>query len=83
MSFVSFQYAVFLAVVFGFYWLSPKRMRWMVLLVSGYVFYAFAGIWYVGLLLYVTVCAYFWSVKGKGKRWLDFLAVFFTVLPLI
>ena len=83
MSFVSFQYAVFLATVFGIYWLTPKKVRWIVLLALSYVFYAFAGIWYVGLLLYVTVCAYFWSVKAKGKKWLDFLAVFFTVLPLI
>ncbi len=82
MSFISLQYAIFLAVVFGLYWIVPRTYRWIILLISGYVFYAFAGAEYLLLLLYITGFSYFWSVKGKG-RLSDLLAVLFTILPLL
>jgi len=43
MSFIAPSFFLFLAIVGGAYFLAPKRIRWLILLVSSYVFYWFVG----------------------------------------
>lgn len=43
MSFTSYIFIAFLAVLFLVYYLVPKKAQWGVLLVASYIFYAFAG----------------------------------------
>lgn len=40
MSFTSLRFFLFLALVLGCYTLSPQRLRWVVLLLASYLFYA-------------------------------------------
>lgn len=58
MSFTSLEYWIFLPVVFGAYYICPKRRRWICLLTASFVFYGFAGIQYFLLLAYVTLAAF-------------------------
>ena len=58
MVFNSIQFAIFLPIVFGLYWVTAPRHRWAVLLASSYVFYGFCGVKYLALLLAVTLIAY-------------------------
>ncbi len=43
MSYTSFIYLVFLAVSCLFYYLCPKKARWIILLLSNFIFYISAG----------------------------------------
>ena len=58
MSFTSFEFWIFLPIVFCLYYICPKTRRWMILLAASYVFYGFAGIQYILLLVYITLAAF-------------------------
>ena len=58
MNFNSLQFAVFLPVVFVFYWLVPHRFRWFLLLLASYYFYMSWNAKYVILILFTTVISY-------------------------
>lgn len=58
MLFNSCAFAVFLPIVFAFYWLFPHKYRWIVLLVSSYYFYMSWNARYVLLILGVTIITY-------------------------
>lgn len=58
MSFCSFEYILFLPIVFVFYWLFPKKYRWVVLLISSYYFYMSWNIKYSLLMLFITLVSY-------------------------
>ena len=87
MSFTSLEYWIFLPIVFGAYYLCPKRRRWICLLTASFVFYGFAGIQYVLLLVYVTLAA-FLAARSLEKtdhisRWWMAASVCAVILPLI
>ena len=87
MSFTSLEFCIFLPIVFGLYYLCPKRSRWVVLLAASYVFYGFAGIQYILLLAYVTAAAflaarYLEKAERIGK-WCMLICVCAVILPLI
>jgi len=52
MTFVSATFIAFLLILFLLYYILPKPMQWPLLLIAGYVFYAFAG---PKFLIYVAV----------------------------
>lgn len=54
MSFASYSFLLFLAVLFAVYYCVPKRAQWAVLLAASYVFYSFCG-W--GCVAYLTLSA--------------------------
>jgi len=54
MSFVSFRFLCFLAVLFLLYYLLPRRFQWKILLAGSLLFYAFSGPKYL-LFIAVTV----------------------------
>ncbi|MBO5639603.1 MAG: MBOAT family protein [Oscillospiraceae bacterium] len=87
MSFTSLEFCIFLPIVFGLYYLSPKRSRWVILLAASYVFYGVAGIQYILLLAYVTAAAflaarYLEKAERIGK-WCMLICVCAVILPLI
>ena len=87
MSFTSLEYWIFLPIVFGAYYICPKRRRWICLLTASCVFYGFAGIQYVLLLVYVTLAA-FLAARLLEKtdhisRWWMAAGVCAVILPLI
>ena len=58
MLFNSWQFAVFLPIVFGLYWSLPHRYRWLLILASSYWFYMSWNIKYVVLILFTTTISY-------------------------
>ncbi len=58
MLFTSYGFIAFLAIMFAVYFLVPKRIQWVTLLVGSYVFYAFAGLEYLVFILFTTASAY-------------------------
>ena len=55
MSFVSLEFVIFIVVMFVMFWSIPDNYRWELILLGNYLFYAFAGIQYLLLIIYVTV----------------------------
>ena len=58
MLFNSWQFAIFLPIVFALYWSIPQRFRWIVILISSYWFYMSWNIKYVTLILFTTIISY-------------------------
>lgn len=58
MLFNSFAFAIFLPVVFIFYWALPHRFRWVLMLVASYYFYMSWNIKYIFLILFTTFISY-------------------------
>ena len=58
MLFNSWQFFVFLTVVFALYWISSKNKRWIIILIASYFFYMFEIPQYGILLLIITVVSY-------------------------
>jgi alginate O-acetyltransferase complex protein AlgI len=56
MLFTSWQFLLFLAVLFLAYYLIPKKLQWVLLLIANAFFYAFAG-WYGFIFITVTICS--------------------------
>ena len=58
MLFNSWQYAVFLPLVFALYWALPHKLRWSLLLAASYYFYMSWNVKYVVLILFTTAVSY-------------------------
>jgi len=58
MLFNSFAFAVFLLIVFAFYWLLPHKYRWWLMLLASYYFYMSWNFKYVVLILFTTIISY-------------------------
>lgn len=58
MLFNSFGYALFLPIVFALHWITPRKYRWITLLVTSYYFYASWGVEYVAVILLTTLLSY-------------------------
>ncbi|MBO5883573.1 MAG: MBOAT family protein [Clostridia bacterium] len=66
MSFTSYGFIAFLVLLFGVYFATPCRFRWVTLLLAGYVFYAFSGLENFIFILATTVSSYIASMVMKG-----------------
>lgn len=62
MSFISIEFLLFLAIIVFTYYLIPHRLRWILLLVASYVFYAILSIQFIPLLLASTAFTYFTGI---------------------
>ena len=83
MSFVSWQYAFFLAAMVGLYWQLPWRGRIVLLLAGSYVFYGTWDARFLALLLASTTIDFFCGLAMVRER-PGTLKVFFTAsLPAI
>lgn len=58
MLFNSLSFAVFLPIVFCLYWLVPGKFRWSVLLASGWFFYMYWDVRFIGLIVLITLISY-------------------------
>lgn len=83
MVFTSMQFFIFLPIVFFVYYIYPKKKQWVLLLLSSYVFYAFAGIQYVFLLVYTTITAYVFSKLICRRKSQMVLGIVFLLIPLV
>jgi D-alanyl-lipoteichoic acid acyltransferase DltB (MBOAT superfamily) len=77
MIFNSLQFALFFAVVLAVYWFLPHRGQNWFLLVASYVFYGYWDYRLLGLLVFVTLSAFFTAQQIAAaptatarKRWL-------------
>ncbi|MEK4487650.1 MBOAT family O-acyltransferase [Psychrobacillus sp. FSL H8-0484] len=62
MTFISIEFLLFLAIIVFTYYLIPHRLRWILLLVASYVFYAILSIQFIPLLLASTAFTYFTGI---------------------
>ena len=67
MNFASFEFLAFLAILTLVYFVVPKKVQWIVLLLGSVVFYAFAGPVSFVFLLFAIVIS-FVTVQILGKR---------------
>ena len=67
MNFASFEFLAFLAILTLVYFVVPKKVQWIVLLLGSVVFYAFAGLVSFVFLLFAIVIS-FVTVQILGKR---------------
>lgn len=66
LSYASINFIAFVALtVLAYFVLPNKKYKWVVLLISSYVFYLFAGYKYVAFILFTTVSTY------AIARWID------------
>lgn len=62
MLFNSLTYAIFLPIVFCFYWLLKANYRWLLLLTASYYFYMSWNVKYVVLILFTTTISFFAAI---------------------
>ena len=58
MSFTSFNFFVFLAVVIVLYYVVPKKLQWLILLLASYGFYLSTGTDNLAYILFTTLFTY-------------------------
>ncbi|MBQ7288841.1 MAG: MBOAT family protein [Clostridia bacterium] len=68
MLFTSYNFIVFMTVVFALYYLLPKKWQWGVLLASSLAFYAFAGAEYFAFLFFTIVTVYITTILIDKKQ---------------
>ncbi|NEQ77869.1 MAG: MBOAT family protein [Okeania sp. SIO2C9] len=71
MTFISFNYTLFLLIVLGLYWSMPRQSwRVFVLLVASLIFYATIQPQYIPLLLIITLLNFYLAQAiGEPKDW--------------
>ena len=67
MSFTSYTFLGFAALVLLGYYLIPSKFQWMLLLASSYVFYLWNGFEYLSFILLTTISTYITAVM-MGNR---------------
>ncbi len=68
MIFNSLQFIVFFLLVVAIYYILPHRFRWIVLLISSYVFYMVWKASYIILILLCTVVNYIAAIRIKRDK---------------
>lgn len=58
MLFTSYSFILFLIILVIAYYLIPKRFQWILLLAGSYIFYSFAGPFYLVYILATTLSTY-------------------------
>lgn len=86
MLFNSLEYAIFLPLVFGLYWMLPHRFRWILLLVSSCIFYMFLIPYYILILLVTILVDYGAGIlieRSEGRKRKLYLLISIVVTCLI
>ena len=63
MLFTSYNFIIFIFVIFFVYYLIPKKYQWMLLLFASYLFYGLVDIKYLFYIITTTASAYFIGIK--------------------
>ncbi|MFA5110638.1 MAG: MBOAT family O-acyltransferase [Desulfobaccales bacterium] len=81
MSFVSWQYFIFLPAVLILYWLLPARRRLLLLLAGSYFFYACWDVRFLALVLATTVIDYNCGLAIAGRENRPWQVLGLSLLP--
>lgn len=68
MLFTSYQFALFVLILFVFYYFIPKKYQWVLLLIGSYYFYAYAGVSYLFYFATTTISTYVISQRIKKLK---------------
>ncbi|MBE5814635.1 MAG: MBOAT family protein [Clostridiales bacterium] len=76
MALSSFSFLAFLAIVVLAYYVVPKKVQWVVLLIASYAFYLFSGIEHVVYIIGTTLITYgagrwMQKIRDKGQAAID------------
>ena len=63
MSVVTYTFIVFLLCTVLLYYIVPKKIQWVILLLASLVFYGYAGIEYLLLVIATAVVVYLFSLR--------------------
>ncbi len=63
MSVVTYTFIVFLLCTILLYYIVPKKIQWVILLLASLVFYGYAGIEYLFLVIATAVVVYLFSLR--------------------
>jgi alginate O-acetyltransferase complex protein AlgI len=81
MSFISWQYFLFLPLIFLLYWTLSGRKRLLLLLAASYVFYAGWDVRFLALVLATTVIDFLCGLSIDGKRPAPVQALLLALAP--
>jgi alginate O-acetyltransferase complex protein AlgI len=81
MSFVSWQYFIFLPAILALYWLLPVRRRLLLLLAGSYFFYGCWDVRFLALVLATTVIDYNCGLSIAGQKKPAWQVLGFSLLP--
>ena len=59
MSFTSYGFIAFIAILIAVYYIVPKKFQWILLLAASYFFYAFSGLRNFAFIIAATLSCYF------------------------
>lgn len=86
MLFNSWQFGIFLPIVFGLYWALPQKHRWALLFLASYWFYMSWNVKYVVLILFTTIISYFAAIlleRFRSRNAIKKLILFLTLLACL
>ena len=63
MSVISYIFIVFLLCTVLVYYIVPKKIQWVVLLIASLIFYGYAGIEYLMLVSVTAIVVYLFSLR--------------------
>lgn len=87
-QFYSLKFLLFLSIAFTLFYLSKKDLRYLVLLISSYVFYSLFSIKHLPVLLFVTVLNFVGAkyvdkiAEGKKRKYLFLFIIFLNLIIL-
>ncbi len=81
MSFISWQYLIFLPLIFILYWVLSGRRRLLLLLAASYFFYAGWDVRFLALVLSTTVIDFLCGLSIDGTRTAPLKALILALLP--
>ena len=81
MSFISWQYLLFLPLIFLLYWVLSGRKRLLLLLAASYVFYGCWDVRFLALVLATTVIDFLCGLSIDGKRTAPLQALLLALAP--
>ena len=81
MSFISWQYLLFLPFIFILYWTLSGRKRLLLLLAASYFFYAGWDVRFLALVLSTTVIDFLCGLSLDGKRTAPPMALLLSLTP--
>lgn len=62
MAFNTMTFMLFFTIVLVFFYIVPKRFRWVFLLISSYAFYMYASVKFLAFILITTISSYFAAI---------------------
>lgn len=70
MSFISIEFIILFVTVFILFFSLPQKYRWILLLIASYIFYMFANVYHIFIIIFSTIVDYVVSQR-MGKLPID------------